>query len=260
MTAVPIREEVLREMLSLLERENPNEASYQTRLFEQLRIGFEDEEHANATRSALFEKAAIWWTIALLDRYDDSNEVPDKEPGVIFMDDELCRVGATEALQETLFSVSANWGDCDEDALFSRLDETFYELQQCIATPARNAWDVIFKALVDALENPDVKANAEAAAFAEKCLDMVKDANGNTSSAHAFEIIKREGRSISARNAAQQKNAQERNWVRHQWSTRADKTQSKNAFASQYRHLVKHEFGTDVTAETIKSWLPKINR
>jgi hypothetical protein len=68
------------------------------------------------------------------------------------------------------------------------------------------------------------------------------------------------GKSHVRRERAAKKNEGPRAWVRSEWQERADKGQSKAAFARQYAALVKHRFNLQVTvtADTIaRDWLPK---
>jgi hypothetical protein len=131
----------------------------------------------------------------------------------------------------------------------------FDELKQ---TPNYLAWSKARQLIEAAADDPTVKANPETVEFLSTMLRLIAVAFGASKAPRLLEPLNREARAKQASDAAQQKNAKARDWIKKQWQNRTDQGQSKRAFADQYRHLVKQKFGVVVgTEQIVRKWLPR---
>ena len=130
-----------------------------------------------------------------------------------------------------------------------------------LQSPAVMAWEHAYRHLKIALQDDAIKANPVVIHMLKNALITTGDAVGHTGPKDIYDWIERASarKEISKRaaEAAAAKNSQPRAWVLIEWVKRADRGQSKAAFARQYAPLVKKQFGLIVAPDTIaRDWLP----
>ncbi len=264
-------ESTVRELLELHVRIS-GDAPSRLVLLNQLLSGAESPAHARTVLSVMFDQALAAFALDLIARAESAappgdvcldtvwRVQRDDGPLTISLVAEMRALGASAQLIDQALTTTADWGALDDQALLARVEDSWRPLMAAIQTPSFQAWAALQAVLSEALRLPEVQANPEAAAFAEKCLRMTLQATGTTTTDKALASVAQDVKRRETQRAARSRyavNDAAKAYVLQAWAARPAGAK-KDPFAKRMAAEVLQRFNLSVTPERIADhWLKK---